>query len=287
MPIKEQDSKASVLHGNISELLERERRNAEQQEICIDMLAKELFSQKGTDALKDIYSELCGALCAERKARACERLCSLAGQTEICLEQGVFGESEDIEKEAVGRIAYVKNRRNDDVFLSFARNVKGAKAEYVASFQDACEAVADGRCEFCIMPIENDADGKLYSFYRLLDRYDLKIQSIAKVMSDDNSQGIVFALVAGRIKVLPHERGKLRFEFSVVGEGADILTDILAAVKSLDGAVYSTATLPVEYDARSCRCYFAIDLSLDKTVPMALYLSLEYHGYTPLGLYSI
>ncbi len=283
----EHRGKLGVLRDNIAELSEREDRTAEQKDICIDMLMSELFLQKGADALAQIYGELGVCLTTEQKVRVCEKLCALAGETAVCLEQGVFGEFENVEKEALSRIAYVKNKRNDDVYLSFAKSIRGAKAEYVAGFPEACEAVADGRCEFCIMPIENDADGKLYSFYRMLDRYDLKIQSTVKISGDDSSQGIVFALVAGSMKVHTREHKKLRFEFSVVGEGADFLGDILAAAAALDTTVYSAATLPVRYDEKSCRCYFAIDLAPSRAVPMALYLSLEYHTYTPLGLYGI
>ncbi len=279
-----------LLGDNISELFKRLERSAEQIDICIGLLTDEIYLQQSTAAIEKIYGDVCSysnSLTPTQKTRVCKRLCELAGETAVVNEMSVFGESETVAKEAVGKIAYVKNRRNDDAYLSFAKGVSGAKAEYSASFSDACEAVSDGRCEYCIIPIENSSDGKLYSFYQMLDRYDLKICRTTQISDEDGSEGIVFALMSDSIRASAKSGESLRFEFSVVGNNASFLGDILAAVSELGGEICSAATLPVRYDENSRRCYFAVELSSREAVVLALYLSLEYHGYTPLGLYAV
>ena len=280
---------ADVLRENVAELYGRAERSLEQIDISIELLVDRLYEQMGKDELDSIYAEVCASslgLTIARKMLVCQRLCKLIGDADVVNEHGVFGEAELLDSAAEGRVAYVKNRRNDDAYLAFAKSIKGARAEYVSSFQDACEAAADGGCEYCIIPIENDADGKLYSFYRLLDRYGLKIHEITRASSEDGTQGIVFALVSASIK--PYLRGKenKRFEFSVVGEGADFVCDVLSAVSAIGARLYSVATLPVRYDEKSCRCYFSADVEPKQLLPLALYLSLEFHGYTALGLYQ-
>jgi hypothetical protein len=283
--------KIAVLSQNVRELCKREGRNTEQIDICISLLTAEIFSELRADGLDDIYKEVKAiigdALTTERAVRVCRQLCELAGMATIVNELGVFGENDSADASAEGKIAYVKNKRGDDAYLNFARAVSKARSEYVASIQDACEAVADNRCEYCIVPIENDTDGKLYAFYQLLDRYALKIYRTVRVHSDDGTDGITYALVSGGIKPLRRGNTRQRFEFSVVGIGADFVFDVLSASRELGASVYSAATLPLGYGDRSNRCYFALELLPSDAVVMALYLSLEYNGYTPLGLYDI
>ena len=121
----------------------------------------------------------------------------------------------------------------------------------------------------------------------MIDNYDLKIHGVSRVSDDEGAEGIVFALVSDGIACVADDSAHVRFEFSVVGEGADFLGDILIAASALGAEVYSAATLPVRYNDKSRSCYFAVDMQKGKAIAMALYLSLEYHGYTPLGMYTV
>ena len=73
------------------------------------------------------------------------------------------------------KISYVKNNYSDAAFMRFSSLFKLPKVAYGASFEDACESVYNAASDYCILPIENAANGKLFSFYSLIDKYDLKI----------------------------------------------------------------------------------------------------------------
>ncbi len=74
---------------------------------------------------------------------------------------------------ARGRIAYMAGAFADKAYLRLAATVPGARAAAFHSFVDACEEVRGGLCEYCILPLENTASGKLTAFARLILRYRL------------------------------------------------------------------------------------------------------------------
>ena len=191
------------------------------------------------------------------------------------------------EKGAQGQIAYVRNKRSDDAFLSFANRQRGAKPMYVGSFLEACESVFDNVCEFCILPIENSKEGKLYSFYSMIDRYELKICDVTLCETDDGSDGITFALVSRAVETGNVSNSSKRFEFSLIDEHTELLSDILLATNALGGKVISVGTQPVPYDELKTLYYFSIDFEGEGADALALYINEEYSKYTPLGLYVI
>lgn len=88
---------------------------------------------------------------------------------------------------ARGRIAYMSNAFADNAYLAFAHRLKGVRnhppcrAATFHSFVDACEEVYNGLCEYCILPLENTADGKLTGFSRLIVKYHLFIMAVCDV----------------------------------------------------------------------------------------------------------
>lgn len=252
----------------------------------ITRLVWENIAADGTDAVWGELRAILGVPDAKDKADICTTICSQLSADEL-EHINLFDDGEETAAGTHGRIAYVRNKRNDDAFLSFSEIVRVAKASYMPSFSDACEAVFDNRCEFCILPVENNTDGKLYSFYSMMDRYDLKICHKVEISSEDGSESIGFALVGRSVNKSLRKGARMRFEFSVVREGADFISEVLGVADALGGRISSIGTQPVLYDDKSCRCYFAIDFLGQSPVPMALYMNLEYPGYTPLGLYKI
>lgn len=79
---------------------------------------------------------------------------------------------------ARGRIAYMPGAFADKAYLRLAGGVPGARAATFHSFVDACEEVRGGLCEYCILPLENTASGKLTAFARLILRYRLFVVAV-------------------------------------------------------------------------------------------------------------
>lgn len=262
----------------------------EQRDICVEQMSRLVCDRGAELGIDGAYSEFCkevdNATPAD-KARLCKNICNITGFLRELEEKNLFGEGEQALPGTHGKIAYVRNKRNDEVFLEFSKKLRGARAHYATSFIDACESVFNNACEFCILPVENNTDGKLYSFYSMLDRYELRIFKILRKENEDASESVNFAL-AGRCVDKSFDARRLkRFEFSVVREERDILEDVISVAKALGGRISSVGTLPVPYDDKRSKYYFAVDLRAADAVPMALYMTMEYPRYTPIGLYTV
>ena len=278
-----------TLATNLSRLCTRAEAVEEQIRICISMLAESATRKdERPDTLYKKIMENAEGANAGHKAMVCACLCdafSFRDQLIQLFDRRYSSAAEGISTGAAGRIAYVRNKRSDDIFLGISKSTKGAKAHYGATFGECCEAVVDGSCEYCLLPIENSSDGKLYSFYSLLDRYELKINKTVSVGNEDDSQTVVYALVGKDLRI--SSEGGQRLEFSLISENADFLSDVIRAACELGGAVSSIGTQPIEYDELRKRFYIAVDMKKDASpIPMALYMALEYMWATPLGIYS-
>ncbi len=103
---------------------------------------------------------------------------------------------------AQGRIAYMPNAFADHAYLSFSRRLAAThggacRAAVFHSFVDACEEVYNGLCEYCILPLEHTADGKLTGFSRLIIKYRLYITAVCDVENHTLTEASVtrFALL--------------------------------------------------------------------------------------------
>ena len=84
---------------------------------------------------------------------------------------------------AAGRIAYMPSAFADKAYLRFADHVENCRAATHAGFSDACEEVRGGLCEYCILPLESSADGKLLTFSSLILHYGLRIVAVCDLAS--------------------------------------------------------------------------------------------------------
>lgn len=286
--MEKQKNRSEVLGENIHLLSKRLNSAQKQIGISVKMLVEDLaeqYCELGVDGVYSRFCEVCQEADAKSKALACRVLCEDFRLRESVSRKNLYLCGEASDGEARAKIAYVRNSRSDEAFLSFANRKKGARTMYVGSFLEACEAVFDNACEFCILPIENKREGKLYSFYSMIDRYELKICDVTLCETDDGSDGITFALVSRT--VTSETEGVKRFEFSLIDEASAPLFDILLAAGELGGRVTSVGTQPVAYDELKSNYYFSIDFEGSGADALALYLSEEYSKYTPLGLYTI
>lgn len=286
--MQSRERKLDTLVDNIRLLEQRREAAVEQKQISCSLLAELVCEETVSAELETVYNEYCsyiGAADAEAKAELCRRISTSPKYSRELERRNVFGIGDAPTAGTHGRTAYVRNRRVDDVFNAFSERVRGLKAYYAASFSEACEAVFSSECEFCILPIESSSDGKLFSFYSMIDRYELKICGIYSA-ADEQGQTTVYALV-GRSAELPRSKAHgLRYEFSVSLERAELLGDVIRAGELLGAELSYIGSQPVPYDDRY-RYYLSMDFEGASPVPMALYMSLEYPSYTPLGLYTV
>ncbi len=262
----------------------------EQLGICLRQLVRSICAGVGEQSIADAYAELCRtapAITPAHKAQFCRFVANERRFAQARLLKYPFGEGEGALPGTHGKIACVRNERSDEAFAQFSRTRRGSKVYYVSGFVQACEAVWENMSEFCILPIESSSSGRLYSFYAMLDRYDLKICDTVRTEGTSGEGSTLFALVGRSISAATARSQVQRFEFSVVHSGAKTVGDIIEVLSALGGTLCFVGAEPLSYDDKQSRCYFTADFDSVSPVPLAIYLALEYSGYTPIGLYTV
>lgn len=89
---------------------------------------------------------------------------------------------------ARGRVAYMPGAFADKAYIRFSEEIPHCRAAGFHSFVDACEEVRGGLCEFCILPLESAADGKLMGFARLIIKYRLQIVAVCDIHGSAGGQ---------------------------------------------------------------------------------------------------
>ena len=281
----------NTLAENMELLCKRRNICDEQRLLTLEQFIEISCSQLQGDAVANINliyqtaNKFGGKLSCKEKIFVC-KLISANTNAQYDIAQKLSETAEDIGEDVRGRIAYVKNTQNDSAFLAFSQQLKNARAFYAPTFSDCCEAVVDNKCEFCILPIENADGGKLYSFYSLIDKYELKICTTARCVTDDE-QDVVYALVSKSISPAVITAPHMRFEFTTVGEQGDHIGEVIKALQHLSCNIYSLNTRPIEYDYQKQKCIFSVDVPDNSLAPLLIYLENEYPRYTPIGLYKI
>lgn len=77
-------------------------------------------------------------------------------------------------------VACVQSRLTDQVLSAVFSPEVRVRTRYHGSFRDACEEVAAAQADIALLPIENESNGFLNSFFSLLERYELKIIAAAE-----------------------------------------------------------------------------------------------------------
>ncbi|MBO5939152.1 MAG: hypothetical protein J6Q82_06605 [Clostridia bacterium] len=281
-----------IFKENIRIFSERSAISERQRELSLDLCINALLAEKESDPL-ELYARFSSnfpsnsTFTSEDRAKFFARLAKSAPHQKTMITQTSFRDDESTQSGAHGRIALVRNRYNEEAFAIFDPFVQGAKAEFLSSFSDACEEVFDNLCEFCILPIENTESGRLFGFYSMLDRYELKICATCTVEHDDSPDTVRYALVGKR---LPHRIPKnteWNLEYCVSAESAEFPYDIFRVAPIFEATPIKIDSLPILYDDGAHRIYFTFRLPRAMAYAFDLYLSSEHPRYTAIGLYPI
>ncbi len=246
-------------------------------------------------------------LATAEQAQLCRSFISaLANRPDVqlsALADRMLGTSEPVEEEARGKIAYQHSIYADEAFLLFSRALPLARASYTDSFAGVCEQVFDGRCEYCILPLENTQDGKLVRFYGLIEKYELKIALTCKITTSDNRHSTVFGLCRrGLAWPQPSVRDRgVCFEFIFWQESEHMtLARLLNAAESCALSLVRADCLPRSDEEILVGAGYPFDVCLEITPRTAdesvsrehdflaflLYLSIHSPTYLPLGIYQ-
>lgn len=278
----------SILRDNLALFCERGEISTEQKALTLRSIASLICNNEAIESVRDVYDAYNESI-YEQSAQSeyfifRELLSSARLMPEI---QDILAICDDAPADVKGNVAYVKNRFCDIAYERLCTDINSAYALLVGSPQEACELVLSGNSEFCILPIENARDGKLFGFYSMLDRFGLKICRICTIDTDEEYSYVKYALISRSCKdVLDTARvdEQYIFEFSVLSENAAFVADTVNFA-ALCGAIPLTIdSRPSPYDPNLQKYLFSF--LLDGSFDFLLYPALKLTGYTPIGFFK-
>lgn len=281
--------KQTILCDNIRVFTRREELAIRQRALSLSELTECLLTAEKETEAEPLYRLFLRSLpqaSVSDRAFFCARIAKHPYHGKRLSESGSFGKAEVSAPGSHGRITFVRNRYTEKAFSLFSYAVIGAKSSYAASFPEACEAVYDNRCEFCILPIENTENGRLFAFYAMLDRYELRICAACD-LENDNDSVIRYALIGKKTPERLLRQEIWHFEFSIAAEPEHFPTDLLPAATVFQASPVKLDSLPVQYDDGLQRFYFTFRINRTEAFAFDLYLTEEHSGYTPIGLYPL
>lgn len=228
------------------------------------------------------------AISIAEKIELCKEISSLIDNKDVIYES-ILGHPENYKADATKKIAYVKNPFTDSAYLVFSGSSPEFRYAYFDSFDATCENVHSGESEFCILPIETSNDGKLLSFYSMIDKYELKIMSTCTVNHQEDSKFTKFALL-GRSISLPQKSNtlgkKLELRISQAPNKESPIYEILLAAYNCNIQLCRIDSLPLSYNESKLSYYAVFDMHDAELKAFITYLSLEHPQCYALGIYS-
>ncbi len=181
-----------------------------------------------------------------------------------------------------GRIAYFPGAAAHEAYRLFSEALPDAAVTYPGDFAAVCEEVYDGLCDYCILPIANDAEGTLHRLRAMIDRYDLRIAMTCLVQSGDGESE--FALLTREI--LSPADGKACLALSTAIPSPTDAAGIIdaAAANGLETLIAECMPTPSEDGTPVWDFRFVGNVTDFRG--LLCYMSLEYPRYTPLGIFK-
>jgi len=281
-----------ILRNNVEIFSQRQQLSEKQRTLALSQYVNRLLAEPFEDPNR-LYEQFCSSfanqelLSPEDRAFLCARLASNPAVQKTLMLHSELHAEENAASGSHGRIALVRNRYNEEAFSIFERSVQSAKTEFFSSFSDACEEVFDNLCEFCILPVENTGDGRLFGFYSMIDRYELKICAVCELESETAPETIRYALVGKHLPRRIPKNATWNFECYVSAEAEDFPYDIFRVAPIFEATPIKIDSLPILYDDRANRFYLTFQLPQHLAYAFDLYLSKEHPRYTAIGLYPL
>lgn len=196
-------------------------------------------------------------------------------------------ESEEAVLPASGdkKVSFVRGNGSGRAFERFAKYVPGVLAEYEEDFRSALEAVANGESTYAIVPIENSLDGRLNSFYRLIEKYALSIVLTVDIPSEDYESSTKFALVYKNLDII-EASGETVFECKITFSEQKELGDIILASQFFGAEICKIHSLPLSSGGRENSFDITFGLNGANAAGLFCFLFLEYPYFASVGLYT-
>ena len=283
------EEKQSILTKNLHEFCKRQNLAKQQKELTVSELAL-LYSQSlsNPDHISKEIQRFSSEISATDQIIFLSEICR-SSLSEKVKEMLFIGSTEPTSAGAHSKISYLKNRYNDLAFDYFSHSVPNAKPDFASSFTECCENVFDGRCEYCILPIMNSNDGRLMSFYSLLDRYELKICETVDIDAENSSSTMKIALIGRTCKLQTgrvQKNKKCVFEFSIIADNTDFFAFLFEGANKIQARLNCIDSIPIEYTPHLQKFFFSFSLPHANNLIFRAFIALNHQSYTSIGIYK-
>ena len=224
------------------------------------------------------------------KIEVCLEISSLMGKDNP-FSRSVLGQGEICHANAREKISYVKNNFTDMAYLSFSKQLSSPRCSYSDSFETICEDVFNGDSEFCILPIETSSDGRLFSFYSLIDRYELKTCAVCSTERDGGASFTRFALLKRAFSDKDADSisglAMLELRISTAPSVGTSISNIFKAADACEMPLYRMDSLPLPYGDSLLSHYAVFGICKEKLQGFLTYIALEFPQCYVSGIYSL
>ncbi len=180
-----------------------------------------------------------------------------------------------------GRISYwYTNSYAKAAFENFSRFFESCEEIAAESFSGVCENIQNDET-FGVIPIINSGDGRLISFYRMLDKFDLKISAVCRIDNPGSDGFTKFALVGKQLCDIDLKRVKA-LEITVNKE----LPEFICLAELLEAEVGEITSIPSPYGVSEFSNYLCIRAEREKLLSFWMYIYLFGRNIDCIGYYS-
>lgn len=184
-------------------------------------------------------------------------------------------------------IAYVDNRFSTKAYSIFESHLKNSKGYVYQSFNEMCDSVEAGLCNCCIVPIENTIDGKLLTFYSLMDRFDIKISMVCDIEAEDGSERTRYALLKYHLSKPNSIDNKIYYEFNHTSSNEIEIAKIIEAAVLCGLTVSRVDSLPLIHNDSNFIMHTVVCGNKNDILNYLVYLSIYVPQFNTIALYSL
>lgn len=226
-----------------------------------------------------------GAELSEKIAycKAISAECSYEGSPFQILVSGIAEyASKYTEKTGDKRVSFVRSAGTDNAFEEFAKYLRGVVASPYDDYQSVFESVRSG--SFGIIPLCDDNDGPVMSFYRQLE-YRSESIVLTHCYTPDSDNTTRYGLIRRSMTYIPAS-GNRFFECRITFQNNSELSGTVLAAEAFGTPVERVTSLPLGYGGRDNSYILRFSLSGGDMCALFAFLAIYYPQFSPYGMYT-
>lgn len=182
---------------------------------------------------------------------------------------------------------YVKNFYADEAYDVFSQSFSDPRLFYSDSLRDAVSAVEEGRCGYCLLPLEEKGGVRLAGVSQMLYQSDLRIASVTPVYGYGEETDLTYALISRGFLIPPVNREDDRYLELRLPKECAALSELIFAAEAFSAKVYRIHSMRLLCEGRPCDFTSLVFRAEGRDFSHLLaYLFAFVKGFSPVGIYS-